>query len=150
MVMVPQHPEDTERRPQTPELMLERGRAKHPAGEIARDEDEVRGGRHGEVDRLAHGAHIETRGEAGVEVRELHDREAIEVRRAGRRPQASVHAADPLRLVQKIRGADSGGRAERGGPQTDSPGSVQTGAEGSLGASSAVASETVSATASET
>jgi hypothetical protein len=77
-----------------------------------------------------------------VEVREVHDGEAIKVSRAGRRPQAPVHAADPLRLMQKIRGADSGGRAERGRPQTDYPNSVQTGAEESLGVSSAVASET--------
>jgi hypothetical protein len=77
-----------------------------------------------------------------VKIRKLHDGEAVEARRAGRRPQAPVHAADPLGLVQKIRGADSGGRAKRGRPQTDSPGSVQTGVEGSLGASSASTGET--------
>ncbi len=109
VVVIAEHAEDAERRRQTQQLapqLLKSGRA---AGEVAGDDDEVRHGGQRQVDGLARGPQVEARHEPRVEVRELHDGEAVERRVDVRRRQAPVHAAHPLRLVQQIGETESGG-----------------------------------------
>ena len=89
----PKTPSGARRRRQ---LALELGRrprgprAKSPVMTI-----EVGPRREREVDGLAHGAQVEARPEAGVEVRELHDGEAVEVRRARPAPAGAGRRGGP-------------------------------------------------------
>ena len=113
VVVVAEHRVHAERRHKAPQLALELGASVRPAGEVAGDEQQVRPRRQRQIDRLAHGAQVEARREAGMEVRELDEGEAVEFRRGIGRRQAPIDTADPLRLVQQIRKTEGGGGAQR-------------------------------------
>ena len=133
VVVVAQHAEDAQRRPQAQELPAELAEPGRAAGEVAGDDHEVRLRREREVHRLARRAQIEARREAGVEVRELHDGEAVERRGGVRRRQAPVDAAHPLGLVQQVDEAEGGGPRGRGRrPQPVADGSVQLASPGAV------------------
>ena len=116
VIVVAEHPEDAERCRvrQAPKLSLQLDPAVRPAGEVAGDDYEVGPRRECHVDGLPRGAHVEAGPETDVEIGELNDGQAAQIGSVGRRLEAQIDAAHPLRLVHHVREAQEDGRVQRG------------------------------------
>ena len=101
---------------QPAELAGQRGDAALPADQVAGDGDEVELLRRRPVDRLPQGPAVQRDG-AEVEVGDVEDPEAVELRRQARHGRLPLQVLDPLRLEERPREPGRGDRHDGGQSQ---------------------------------